>query len=392
MDNPVQLPSLLRAEIDLAALSHNYQELRRLASPEAQMMAVVKADGYGHGAVRVSETALDNGVQWLAVARMSEVVQLRQGGLDAPLLLFGCCLQEYVGYMAEQDVRASVASLESAQTLSEEACRIGKRLKVHVKVDTGMGRFGIVSDLLLVSGGSGVNLSRTAQTILEIARLPHLEIEGIYTHFACADFADKTSAGQQLERFMVLLGQLKQSGLEVPFRHAANSAATIELPESHLDLVRPGIAQYGLWPSAEESDRSLIDLRPVMSLKSNIIQVKEVPAGFKISYGSTHETTERTRIATVPVGYADGYDRVLSSRGSMLVRGVKVPIVGRVCMDLTMIDVGGAGDVQPDDEVVILGRQGDNEITADDIASLVSTINYEIVSALTSRVERCYIG
>jgi len=256
---------------------------------------------------------------------------------------------------------------------------LGVRLQVHIKVDTGMGRLGEVTD----------EMNRTVRTVLEIAALAHLEVEGLYTHFASADSADKSSATRQLNLFMELLAELKKHQFEVPLRHAANSAATIELPESHLDLVRPGIAQYGLWPSAE-TDRSLIDLKPVMSLKSSIIQLKEVPAGFKVSYGSTYEARDRTRIATIPVGYADGYPRLLSSRGVMLVRGVRVPVVGRVCMDLTMIDLGGVEGVETGDEVVWLGQQGAEKISAEEIAESVQTINYEVVTSITSRVERCY--
>lgn len=387
MDNIETYPALMRAEINLAALAHNMRELRRVASPSAGMMAVVKADGYGHGAVRVSEVALQNGADQLAVARMGEAMQLRNGGIEAPLLLFGYCLPEYVAYLAEHDIRASVGSLDAAGQLSEEAGRLGVRLKVHIKVDTGMGRLGIVPNSLLeaeTSPGSAIG------AVLAIAGLPHLEVEGIYTHFASADSADKSSARKQLTLFMDLLERLKKSGFEAPIRHAANSAAILELPESHLDMVRPGIVQYGLWPSAE-TDRRLIDLIPVMSLTSSVIQVKSVPAGFRISYGSTYETPAPTRIATVPVGYADGYSRILSSRGSMLVHGVKVPIVGRVCMDLTMIDVGAVAGVQPGDEVVLMGQQADGEISADEVAGLLNTINYEVTSAITSRVEKVYV-
>jgi alanine racemase len=391
MNDSHKFLSLTRAEIDLAALAHNYRELGRILSPSALMMAVVKADGYGHGAIKVSETALKNDVHWLAVARMNEVVQLREGGISAPLLLFGYCFPEYVAYLVEYDTRASVASLESAQILSSEADQLGVRLKVHIKVDTGMGRLGVVSDQLLSADYSKDELSDSVRAILEISRLPHLEVEGIYTHFADADCADKHSARKQLALFMDILEKLRKQGFEVPLRHAANSAAIIELPESHLDLVRPGIAQYGLWPFAE-TDRQLIDLHPVMSLKSTIIQVKEVSVGFKISYGSTYETSERTRIATVPMGYADGYNRILSSRGCMLVRGSRAPIVGRVCMDLTMIDVGHIEGVQSGDEVVIMGRQKNEQISADEIAGLVNSINYEIVSTITSRVEKRYFG
>jgi alanine racemase len=214
-------------------------------------------------------------------------------------------------------------------------------------------------------------------------------VEGIFTHFANADARDKRNTRQQFSRFVTLLEVLEAAGFRPGLRHAANSAATIEMPETHLDLVRPGVSQYGLWPSAEVN-KNLIDLKPVMSIKSTVIQVKKVGAGFAVSYGSTHRTPRPTRIATVPIGYADGFDRSLSSKGHMLVNGRRAPIIGRVCMDLTMIDVGHIPEVSLEDEVVVLGRQGDLEITADAVAAQVGTINYEIVSALTSRVPRIY--
>lgn len=384
------LTPLLKAEVDLAALAHNIRELRHVTSPVAEMMAVVKADGYGHGAIPVARVAMANGADRLAVARINEVIQLRKGGIEAPLLLFGYCAPDYVRHLVDHGAGASVASLASAQQLSEAAGRLGVQLTLHIKVDTGMGRLGVVSDALLENNVTIEGMNRAAHEILAVARLPHLTVEGIYTHFACADSADKTSARKQLSLFLELLELLKKEGFEVPLRHAANSAATIEMPESHLDLVRPGIAQYGLWPSAD-TDRRLIDLKPVMSIKSTVIQVKDVPAGFTISYGSTYTTPEPTRIATVPVGYADGYDRVLSSRGAMLVRGVRAPVLGRVCMDLTMIDVGHINGVETGDEVVLLGKQGDETISADEIANLVNTINYEVVSSITARVEKHYI-
>lgn len=380
------LPALTRAQIDLGALADNYQALRRIASPRARMMAVVKADAYGHGAVEVSRVALANGAQWLAVARISEAAALRSAGIQAPILLFGHCLPAYVGYMAANGIRASVDSLVSVEQLSREAVRQHVNLPVHVKIDTGMGRLGVPADALMADGDTG----RAVRILLEMTRLAGLSIEGVYTHFANADARDKTHARMQLSLFMDLLDAAARRGFQPALRHAANSAATIEMPESHLDLVRPGISQYGLWPS-DEVDRRRIVLKPVMTLKTTVIQVKDVPAGFKVSYGSTYETPRPTRIATVPVGYADGYHRGLSSNGAMLVKGRRAPVLGRVCMDLTMIDVGDIDHVATGDEVVVFGRQQGGEISADDLARLLGTINYEVVSALTQRVERVYI-
>jgi len=389
-ENTRDQAALTRAEIDLKALAHNYRELRRVIAPTADIMAVVKADGYGHGAAQVAGVALDCGAKFLAVARFDEAVKLRQAGIDAPIVLFGYSFPAYVAYMAENNIGVSINSPASARMLSEEAVRTGKNLKAHIKIDTGMGRLGLLADGLTVDPDAVGHITGTIKDVLTIASLHHVEVEGIFTHFANADAKDKSHARRQFTRFATLLEALEKEGFQVKFRHAANSAATIEMPETHLDLVRPGVSQYGLWPSAEV-DKSLIDLKPVMTIKSTVIQVKSVGSNFAVSYGSTHRTPRPTRIATIPIGYADGFDRILSSKGHMLVKGIRAPIIGRVCMDLTMIDVGHIPDVEIEDEVVIMGRQGTEEITADEIADQVGTINYEIVSSLTSRVPKIYI-
>jgi alanine racemase len=384
-----EMPSLTQARIDLNALAHNCRELRRVTSSTAKIMAVVKADGYGHGAVAVSRVALANGADYLAVARISEAVCLRQAGIDAPMLLFGYAAPEYTAYLADNGIRASVDSLATARRLSTAAQQSHADLSIHIKFDTGMGRLGLAAGRLPASGDLKSEIDRAVQAIAEITRLPGLTVEGFYTHFANADARDKGHARGQFDLFLETLEALKRHGIEVPLRHAANSAAIIEMPETHLDMVRPGISLYGLRPSAQ-MDLSHLDLRPVMTLASTVIQVKEVPAGFKISYGSTYETPAPTRIATVAIGYADGLSRLLSSKGAMLVGGVRAPIVGRVCMDLTMIDVGHVAGVEVGDEVVVFGRQGENEISADEVAGLAGTINYEVVCALKSRGQRIY--
>ncbi len=385
------LPSLTWAEIDLGALAHNYRELRRVTDTSAVMMAVVKADGYGHGAPQVAQVALENGAELLAVARMGEAVQLREAGISAPILLFGHSLPAYVGILASKDIRAALNSLEGARRISAEAVRRKTSVKAHIKIDTGMGRLGLLADEISIQKDSGEQFKQAINDVLAIAALPGIEVEGIFTHFANADSRDKGHATTQLSCFARMLEVLKKHSFRVRYRHAANSAAIMEMPGSHLDLVRPGIAQYGLWPSGE-IDRHKIDLKPVMSIKSRVIHVKEVGADFAVSYGSTHVTPCPTRIATIPVGYADGYDRILSSKGHMLVKGVRAPIIGRVCMDLTMIDVGHVPGVCLEDEVVLLGSQGDETISADEIAEQVGTINYEVVSSLTSRVPKVYIS
>jgi len=384
-------PALTWAEVDLMALAHNYRELRRITSPTAKIMAVVKADGYGHGAAQVARTAVTNGARFLAVARMDEAIQLRKAGINDPILLFGYSLPTYVETLASLNIWASLTSLDNARTLSAEAVRCNKTVCAHIKVDTGMGRLGVLADEIALSDKAGAQQDRAVDTIQAIRSLPNLKVEGIFTHFANADSLDKTHAQGQLALFTNLLDTLKQRSAAFKYRHAANSAATIGMPDAHLDLVRPGISQYGLWPSPEVN-RSLIHLKPVMAIKSRIIQVKDVGPGFKVSYGSTHSTAGRTRIATIPIGYADGYDRILSSQGQMLVRGKRASIIGRVCMDLTMLDVGHIPEAALDDEVVILGSQGSETISADEIAERVGSINYEIVSSLTSRVPKVYTG
>jgi len=377
------------AEIDLQAYAHNIKELKRISRPSARLMAVVKANGYGHGAVEVAREALQNGAQYLGVARINEAVPLRAAGLEAPILIFGYSSPDIAPSLIEHDLTQSVYSLSTASALSENAARQGKKIKVHLKVDSGMGRLGFLLDAKN-NTADDIPAQDPLAEIEAITRLPGLTVEGIFTHFATADSADKSYANLQLDRFMDLLTRLKKEGLQPPLRHAANSAALIDMPDSHLDMVRPGIATYGLHPS-DEVNKSNVDLKPVMTLKSKIIHLKRVAPGFNISYGITFQTKNPTTIATVPVGYADGFNRLLSSRGYMLVHGRRVPVVGRVCMDLTMLDVGAISGVALEDEVVVFGKQGNGAVTADEIASSLDTINYEIVSSITGRVPRVYL-
>jgi alanine racemase len=377
------------AEIDLNAYAHNIKALRRVTRPGARLMAVVKANGYGHGAVEVARTALQNGAESLGVARLHEAVELREAGLEAPILIFGYSPPDSAETLINYDLTQTVYSPSTAEELSDQAARKGK-IKIHIKVDSGMGRLGLLLDKL----ADGISDDRsTANTIGDIAainRLANLEMEGIFTHFATADSADKSYANKQLDRFTDFLNRLDRAGLSPTVIHAANSAAVIDMPDSHLDMVRPGIATYGLYPSDEVNHRR-VHLKPAMTLKSSIIHLKKVPAGFNISYGITFQTRNPTTIATVPVGYADGLNRLLSSRGHMLVHGHRIPIVGRICMDLTMLDVGSLSGVAIEDEVVVFGPQSRKAVTADELASTLNTINYEIVTSITARVPRVYL-
>lgn len=365
------------------------RELRRITKPDARLMAVVKANGYGHGAVEVALTALENGAEILGAARIDEGIGLRKAGFDVPILIFGYTPPELAHQLLEFDLTQTVYSYQTAKALSRAAASYGRDIKVHLKMDTGMGRLGMLPARGQRPFSETAVFDEIVREVEAITRLPALEVEGVYTHFATADSSDKSYAKLQIERFMEILNQLRLAGLEPPVKHAANSAALIDMPETHLDMVRPGISIYGLYPS-NEVNKSRVLLKPAMTLKARIIQLKKVPAGFKVSYGITFQTEKSTTIATVPVGYADGYDRLMSSRGYMLVHGLRAPVVGRVCMDLTMLDVGEIPEAGLEDEVVVFGSQGNASIPVDEIASSLNTINYEIVSTVMERVPRIY--
>lgn len=382
---------IVTAEIDLKSIGCNVEALRRRTRSSTRLMAVVKADGYGHGAAPVAHKALKSGADALGVARLAEAIALREAGIEAPILILGHTAPDQIGDLIDQDLIQTVFSLEDARQYSRKAALRAKPLEIHLKIDTGMGRLGF----LHTNPGWGAELKdRTGAVVADVERLfrlPALKPSGIYTHFASADHADKAEAREQLAAFLDVVDRLRGfSGIEFPTRHAANSAGIIDIPESHLDMVRAGISIYGLYPSPHVN-RDSVQLKPAMTLKSRIVQLKQVPAGFRVSYGGAEATGNGTNIATVAVGYADGVNRQLSSRGNMLVKGRCARIIGRVCMDLTMLDVGGIPGVAPGDEVVIFGRQGDAEIHVDEVAALLNTINYEVVSTITARVKRVYL-
>ena len=378
------------AEIDLRAIAHNVRELRRATHPGARLLIAVKANGYGHGAVEVAKTALQNGADALGVARIEEGIELRDAGISAPILILGYTDPALAGELIAYDLTQTIWSLEMAKQLSLTADSVGGKIRIHLKVDTGMGRLGLLPES---SREISPDISATHDVVSEvaaIAELPGLELEGVFTHFPTADSADKAAANSQLSRFIDFIDLLRRAGVEIPLRHAANSAAIIDMPDTHLDMVRAGISVYGLYP-AEDVNQDRVVLRPAMTLKTRIAQLKKVPEGFEVSYGSTYITERSTRIATVSIGYADGLSRRLSSRGCMLVGGQRAPIAGRVCMDLTMLDVGDIPDIAVGDEVVVFGRQADAIVTVDEVASLLDTINYEIVSTISDRVPRVYL-
>jgi alanine racemase len=370
------------AEIDLSAVARNVRSLKTLVGENCRLMAVVKADGYGHGLFRVAGTALDNGASALGVARIEEGIRLREQGVRAPILVMGYTPARLCREMIDHDLAQTVWSADDARALSEGAVAAGAAISVHFKVDTGMGRLG--KDI--VTGG----MAEAVREAVAVNDLPGVALTGVYTHFAAADDADKTYTGTQTDLFSRFVTQAQAAGLSSIIRHAANSAAIIDLPAAHFDMVRAGIAIYGLYPSTAVNRRR-VALQPAMTLKTRVIQLKQVPAGTKVSYGATYTTPRPTTLAVVPIGYAEGYNRLLSSRGHMLVNGRRAPVVGRVCMDLTVLDVGGIEGVRVEDEVVVFGKQGGEQIAVEEIAAALNTINYEVVTTVTDRVPRVYL-
>ncbi|GAB6179651.1 alanine racemase [Desulfotomaculum defluvii] len=362
------------AEINLEAIRHNIREVRKAIGPNKEIMAVVKANGYGHGAVPVARAALEAGATRLAVARLSEAQELRRAGLKVPILLLGYISPDQITNALEFDITLTVFRSDLAKKISEIAHNRGVKATVHIKLDTGMGRIGFTPD------DAGL------EEITSVYNLAGLNVEGIYTHFAVADEPDKGYTQQQFKIFMSTLGSLKKKNITFAVRHCANSAAIIEFPETHLDLVRPGIIMYGLYPSPEVSKTKLL-LRPAMTLKARVAHLKKVTPGTTISYGCTYAVARETIIASLPIGYADGYPRLLSSRGQVLIKGKRAPIVGRVCMDQCMVDVGQIVGVDVHDEVIIFG---DEALPVEEVAAWLGTINYEVVCWVGSRVPRVY--
>lgn len=364
------------AEIDLDAVAYNVRELKRHIGRGVDLLAVVKANGYGHGAVQVARTALDNGGKRLGVACVDEGIQLRRAGISCPILIIGYAPPWEAEHIVSNELTPTVNTRQLALALSSTSLARNRVTRVHVKVDTGLTRFGLLP-------GEVVDFARS------LVSLPSLQLEGIYTHFATADEDDKTYTARQLSVLRDTLARLSTFGIQVPLRHAANSGATLDMPETHLDMVRCGISIYGLYPSVSVS--RALKLRPAMTLKSRVARLREVPAGTAVSYGCTYQTSEAARLALVPIGYADGLSRSLSNRGSVLIRGRRAPIVGRVCMDSCVVNVQNIPDARHDDEVVIIGRQGDEEITADEVAGMLDTISYEVTSSISARVPRVYL-
>jgi len=365
------------AEIDLSAVIHNVRAVRRQVGAGPEIMAVVKADAYGHGALQVSRAALDAGASRLAVALVQEAVQLRSAGIEAPLLVFGEPYHGEAELILRHGLTSVIYNMETARSLSGIAAAAGRCVQAHVKVDTGMGRV-------------GVPMEHALDFVRRVKDLGGLTLEGICTHFATADEADHCFTHRQAASFESLCRELTLAGINIPLRHAANSGAILQHPDTHLNLVRPGIMLYGLYPSSQT--RRTTELRPAMRWITHVAQIKTIPPGCTVSYGRTFFARSATTVATMPVGYADGYRRSLSNLGKVLVAERRSPVIGRVCMDMTMIDVTEIPGVRLGDEVVLMGRQGRSEITADEMAQWLGTINYEALTGIGKRVPRLYPG
>ena len=358
------------AEISLNAVKHNIAEIRKLLAAGIKFMAVVKANAYGHGAVAVSRAAVEAGADYLAVANLKEALEIREAGLVSPILILTESPTSVMDEIIQYDLVQTIYSFSEARALSDEANKRKKTARVHVKVDTGMGRVGVLP-------------SEAVAFIKKISSLPGLELEGVFTHFAKAEDPQDNFTVGQFQKFQRVISKVRN----IPIKHSANSAGVLFHPETHLDMVRVGLMIYGLYPQG--SSRRLINLKPALSFKSRITYLKRIPAGTPLSYGCTYATPSETTIATIPVGYADGFSRRLSNRGQVIIRGKRYPVVGRVTMDLTMVNVGDA-KIEVGDEVVLIGEQNGQIISADEVAGLEDTISYEVVCGIGKRVPRIY--
>jgi alanine racemase len=366
-----------KAEVDLGALAYNYHQLRQLAPPSVKFLVVVKADAYGHGAIPVSKKLEELGADFLGVATVKEGIELRNGEIKRPILVLSGIYQEEVEDVLAYQLTPMVYRLEIAEALAATARKKGQTIPVHIKVDTGMGRIGILPE-------------EAPAFVNRLRKFKNLEIEGIASHFATADVGNSSFTEEQLERFSRTIEEMKKLAIDPPFCHIANSAALVNLPAAHFTLVRPGIMLYGSYPSPSLKDK--VSLRQVMSWMSLVADLKQVPEDYPISYGRTFITQRPSIIAAIPVGYADGYNRLFSNCGEVLIKGMRAPVVGRVCMDWTMVDVTDIPGVEVGDEVVLMGSQLDQEITPEEMGGRIGTIPYEILCAVGKRVQRIYKG
>ena len=365
------------ADIDLDAIYENVKNAKALLKKDTKMMAIVKADGYGHGAVEVARQ-IDELVDAYGVAILEEGIELRKAGFTKPILILGYTPKPLYPAMIRYNIATAVFTMEMAKEISDTAVAMHKNANIHIKLDTGMSRIGFA-------------ITKESKEIIEqIAKLPGIEIKGCFSHFARMDEKDKTKANEQFAKFTKMVNALEKDGVDLGIRHISNSAGIMEAPEVQMDMVRNGICLYGLYPS-EEVQKERLPLKPAMELKAYVSYVKTLEPGVEIGYGGTYTTTKKTRVATIPVGYADGYSRCLSGKGSVLIHGKKAPILGRVCMDQFMVDVTEIPDVAFMDEVILIGRDQEEQIKVEDLAELSGRFNYEFVCCLSKRIPRAYL-
>lgn len=366
------------AQIDLSAVRKNIEAIRTSVRPESKLMVVLKADGYGHGAVPIAKR-IDDIADAYGMAIVEEAVELREAGITKPILVLGYTASHLYDKIVQYDITQTIFQYETAYELNEAAKKAGKKVKIHIKLDTGMSRIGFAAT------------EESIEEIVKISKLSNLYMEGVFTHFAKADEIDKEATRLQYRRFTEMLERLEQRGVTFAIRHVSNTAAIIDLPEYNLDMVRCGIGTYGMYPSVDVQKNRVI-LTPAMELKTHISYVKELPKGVGISYNGTYVTERPMRVATVPVGYGDGYPRLLSSKGRVLIHGKSAPILGRVCMDQFMVDVSEIPEAKQNDDVTLMGHDGYECIPTEEISAYAGTINYEIVCEVGKRIPRVYIN
>lgn len=369
----------VKAVVSLDAITHNFAEMKKNIAKGTKIVAVIKADGYGHGAEAITRLIEDYDYIWgFAVATPEEALQLRTFGVKKPILILGIVFEEYFTQMIAKEIRLTVCTYEMAQKLSEEAQRQGRDVHIHIGLDTGMSRIGFA------------DRQESVEEIKKISQLPNLKIEGMFTHFARADETDRSPAIDQLNRYLNFAKLLEDAGIQIPMKHCSNSAGIIRVPEANLNAVRAGITIYGIYPS-NEVERDIVKLIPAMELKSHISYIKTVEPGAAFSYGGTFTAKKEMKVATIPVGYADGYPRSLSNKGWVLIHGKKAPILGRVCMDQFMVDITKIPDAKAGDEVTLIGKDGKEFISIEKFGDLSGRFSYEFACDISKRVPRVYI-
>ncbi len=366
------------AEINLDHLIHNMKEIRKHVGKETKIAAVVKANGYGHGALEIAGVLLENGADMLAVSSINEAVEIRKKFKKAQTLVLGYTPTEDMEDAIRYGIIQTIYSYEQAEKYSCVAERIGMGISFHIKIDSGMNRIGFITD------------KASLEEIIKISQLPNIKINGIFSHFAVADEENKSFSIAQYDKFTNFIHEMEKENIKIPITHISNSAGIVDLPEMNLDMVRPGIILYGLYPSSEIKQKKL-NIKPVMSLKTRISHVKTIHEKGGVSYGLKHMAEKGDKIATIPIGYADGYTRLLSNKGKVLVKGKRVPVVGTICMDQCMIDVSKIEDVQVGDEVILFGSDGRNTLYVEELAKKIGTINYEVICMIGRRVPRVYL-